>query len=95
MPIKKSAKKYLRASQKRATQNLRIKKNFKEAVKKLIRLTKTENSDEAKKYFPIVQKALDKAVKAGVIKKNTAARKKSRLIKLIKKSTEKIKLALS
>lgn len=89
MPIKKSAKKYLRASRKRAAQNLKIKKVFKEAVKKLHSLIASQKYEEAKKYFPTVQKALDKAAKIGVIKKNTAARKKSRLAKLLKKSSTK------
>jgi small subunit ribosomal protein S20 len=86
MPIKKSAKKYLRASRKRAAQNLKTKKAFKEAVKKLRNLIASQKHEEAKKYFPMVQKALDKAAKVGVIKKNTAARKKSRLAKMMKKA---------
>lgn len=85
MPIKQSAKKYLRASQKRAAQNLKIKKTFKDAVKKLRELAKAGKIEDATKMFPAVQKALDKAAKIGVIAKNTAARKKSRLVKLIKK----------
>lgn len=89
MPIKQAAKKYLRASKKRAAQNLKIKKTFKEAVKKLAELAKAEKIDEAKKMFPAVQKALDKAAKVGVIAKNTAARKKSRLVKMLKKSSTK------
>lgn len=89
MPIKKSAKKYLRASKKRAIQNLKIKKTFKSAIKKLNELAKAEKFEEAKKMFPAVQKALDKAAKVGIIKKNTAARKKSRLIKMLKKAEAK------
>lgn len=88
MPIKKSAKKYLRASQKRAAQNTKIKNAFKSAVKKLNELVKTGKIEDAKKIFPTVQKALDKAAKAGVIAKNTTARKKSRLLKMIKKSSK-------
>lgn len=88
MPIKKSAKKYLRASTKRAAQNLNIKKAFKDAVKKLNELAKAGKIEDAKKMFPTVQKALDKAAKVGVIAKNTAARKKSRLVKMMKKATK-------
>lgn len=84
MPIKQSAKKYLRASRKRAVQNLKIKKAFKEALKKLNELVKAQKPEDAKKMFPTVQKALDKAAKVGVISKNTAARKKSRLVKMLK-----------
>lgn len=86
MPIKQSAKKYLRASKKRAAQNLKIKKVFKGAMKKLSELVKAGKVEDAKKMFPSVQKVLDKAAKVGVIKKRAAARKKSRLVKMIKKS---------
>lgn len=85
MPIKQSAKKYLRASRKRAVQNTKIKKTFKEAVKKLSELIKAGKIEDAKKMFPTVQKALDKAARVGVIAKNTASRKKSRLSKALKK----------
>lgn len=89
MPIKQAAKKYLRASKKRAAQNLKIKKTFKEAVKKLAELAKSEKIEEARKMFPTVQKALDKAAKSGVINKRAAARKKSRLSKMLKKGSAK------
>ena len=88
MPIKQSAKKYLRASKKRAVQNLKIKKTFREAVKKFREFVKDGKIEEAKKMMPAVQKALDKAAKVGVIKKNAASRKKSRLVKMIKKSSK-------
>ena len=89
MPIKQSAKKYLRASKRRAAQNLKIKKTFKEAVKKVRELAKSEKTEDAKKLFPVVQKALDKAAKSGVLTKNAAARKKSRLVKMLKRSSQK------
>ena len=43
--------------------------------------------EEAKKLLPQVYKLLDKAVKNGLIKKNTAARKKSRLTRSIQRTT--------
>ncbi len=89
MPIKQSAKKYLRASKKRAIQNAKVKKAFKDAVKKMRELAKAGKIEDAKKMFPTVQKALDKATKVNVISKNTAARKKSRLVKMLKKSSAK------
>ena len=42
-----------------------------------------KKSAEAKKLLPEIYKALDKAAKVGVIKKNNASRRKSRLTKLI------------
>ena len=92
MPIKKSAKKYLRASKKRATQNSKIKKTFRDAVKKVRELAAAEKIEDAKKMMPAVQKALDKAAKSGVIKKVAAARKKSRLVKMIKKALKIVSL---
>lgn len=89
MPIKQSAKKYLRASTKRAAQNLKIKKVFKDAVKKLNELAASGKIEDAKKMFPTVQKTLDKAAKVGVIAKRAAARKKSRLVKMLKKISAK------
>ena len=44
---------------------------------------------EAQKKLPDSYKAIDKALKRGLIKKNTAARKKSRLSRLIKKASIK------
>jgi small subunit ribosomal protein S20 len=88
MPIKQSAKKYLRASKKRAAQNSKIKKTFRVAMKKVRELAGSEKAEDAKKMMPSVQKALDKAAKVGMITKGAAARKKSRLVKMIKKASK-------
>jgi small subunit ribosomal protein S20 len=88
VPIKQSAKKYMRASDKRKTQNLKLKKSFREVIKKMQELVKAENIEEAKKLLPSIQKALDKAAKVNVITKNTAARKKSRLAKMLNKTSK-------
>lgn len=42
--------------------------------------------DEAKSLLPRAYKMIDKAAKRGVIKKNTAARYKSRLSRTVKKN---------
>jgi small subunit ribosomal protein S20 len=88
MPIKQAAKKYLSASKKRAVQNSKIKKTFRVAMKKVRELAGSEKVEDAKKMMPSVQKALDKAAKVGVITKGAAARKKSRLVKMIKRSSK-------
>jgi len=51
-------------------------------------LSRNESSatDEAKKLLPQLYKTLDKAAKTGLIKKNAAARKKSRITKFVFKS---------
>ncbi|MBU6414915.1 30S ribosomal protein S20 [Patescibacteria group bacterium] len=87
MPITKSAKKALRQSKRRQKQNLKRKEAFRDALKKIKTLVEEKKFDEAKKLIPQAYKSLDKAAKTNAIKKNTASRKKSRLMKLIKKSS--------
>lgn len=81
MPITSSAKKALRASKRKQVFNLRRKEAMKDTIKQYKKLITAKKPDEAKKMLPALQKAIDKAVKRGVIKKNNAARKKSRLMK--------------
>jgi len=84
MPITKAAKKALRQNQRRKARNLRPKRNMRALVKQVRALVSNEKRDEAQKLLPQTYKALDKAAKAGLIKKNTASRRKSRLTKLFR-----------
>ncbi|HLP86404.1 MAG TPA: 30S ribosomal protein S20 [Candidatus Paceibacterota bacterium] len=84
MPITKSAKKALRGSLAKKAMNDRNKKNVKESVKKIEKLVKEKNKAEAKKLLPEAYSVIDKAAKRGVIKKNTASRKKAQLSKITK-----------
>jgi small subunit ribosomal protein S20 len=84
MPITKSAKKALKGSLVKKAMNDRNKKNIKETVKKIEKFLKEKNKIEAKKLLPVAYSVIDKAAKRGVIKKNTASRKKSRLSKITK-----------
>ncbi|PIU42767.1 MAG: 30S ribosomal protein S20 [Parcubacteria group bacterium CG_4_9_14_0_2_um_filter_35_11] len=83
MPITKSAKKALRQARKRERRNLLWKNKIKKIKKDIKRLIENKKIAEAKKILPQFYKAVDKAAKNNIIKKNTAARKKSRLTKLI------------
>ncbi len=85
MPIKESAKKALRQSKKREVANLKRKKAMKDISKKIAKLAAAKKIKEAQKLIPLAYKAIDKAAKVGVIKKNAASRKKSRLMRLLKK----------
>lgn len=85
MPITKSAKKALRQNIKRRTRNLGHKNKIKNLIKEIRVLVGGKKIEEAKKLLPKIYKTLDKAAKIGVIKKNTASRKKSRLARLINK----------
>jgi len=84
MPITKSAKKALRGSLVKKAMNDRNKKAIKESVKNIEKLVKEKKKDEAKKLLPVAYSAIDKAAKKGVLKKNTASRKKSQLSRITK-----------
>lgn len=86
MPITKSAKKALRQNVRRRTKNLVYKKKMKSLIKELRVLVAEKKIEDAKKLLPQVYKILDKTAKVGIIKKNTAGRKKSRITKLVNKS---------
>lgn len=85
MPIIKSAKKALRSSKKKRVFNLKRKNEMNKIVKEYKKLVVSKSEKEAKDLLPKLQKAIDKAEKRGVIKKNTASRKKSRLMKKLSK----------
>ncbi len=85
MPIKKSAKKALKQNRTKRVFNLRRLKKMRESVKSTQKLIREGKKEEVIKILPKVYKAIDKAAKRGVIKKNTASRKKSRLTKSIGK----------
>jgi len=86
MPITKSSKKALRQSLKRKSRNIQKKKKLKNLLKEIQNLISQKKIKEAKELLPQIYKALDKAAKSRLIKKNTADRKKSRITNLINKS---------
>jgi small subunit ribosomal protein S20 len=83
MPITKAAKKSMRQSEKRRKVNFLWKKQIKETKKKIERLVKDGKNKEAEKLLPTYYKVVDKAAKKNIIKKNTAARKKSRMVSFV------------
>jgi small subunit ribosomal protein S20 len=85
MPITTSAKKALRSSHKKRSFNLKKKELINKTVKQVKKLVAEKKVKEAIALMPQVQKILDKSVKTGLIKKNTASRKKSRISAMIKK----------
>ena len=85
MPITKGAEKAHRASLRKRVFNVRRKAEMHDTVKKLRKLIAGGQVKEAETLLPTAYKAIDKAAKRGVIKDNTAARKKSRLVAAIKK----------
>ena len=87
MPITTSAKKALRNSKKKRVFNLAKKELVSKTIKKVKKLLSEKKIKEARELIPQVQKVLDKAVKTGLIKKNAASRKKSRLSAMVKKAS--------
>ena len=83
MPITESAKKAVRGSLRKKGFNDRHRRAMKEVIKKIEKLAKTSKA-EAVKMLSSAFAIIDKAAKNGVIKKNNAARKKSRLSRLVK-----------
>ncbi len=86
MPITKGAKKAHRSSLNKRVYNLRRSRVMNDAVKDLRKLIAAGNTSEAESKLAGVYKAIDKAAKRGIIKANTAARKKSRLVAAINKA---------
>lgn len=78
MPIIKSAIKRAKQTLKRRERNISIKKDIKTAVKAF-------SAEPSAKTLAAAQSEIDTAVKKGLIKKNTAARRKSALSKIAKK----------
>lgn len=85
MPITKSAEKALRQSVHRRKRNLKQKEAYKSAVKEVRNLAASGKTKEAQEKLSSAYQALDKIAKTGFIKKNKAARLKSRLAKLVSK----------
>jgi len=95
MPITKSAQKALRQNKQRRQRRLSQKKILKETVRQYRKLIAGQKLAEAKVLLPQVYKRLDKAAKTNLIKKNKAARLKSRLTKLISQVSSKSTKAVS
>ena len=85
MPIIKSAKKTLRSSLRKRVYNVRRQEAMKGAVKEVTKAISTGKKEDVAAKMSAAYQAIDKAAKRGVIKKNTAARKKSRLMAKAKK----------
>lgn len=77
MPIIKSAKKAARQAEKRTANNQQIKKSIKTALKAFKTNPTAENVSKAQSEY-------DKAAKKGLLKKNTASRRKAALAKIAK-----------
>ena len=86
--ITKSAKKAIRQNKSRRVHNLFYINNVKKTLKEAKAFIAHKKIKEAKELLPKVYEVLDKAAKAGVIKKNNASRHKSRMAKMVEKASK-------
>ncbi|MCX7971142.1 MAG: 30S ribosomal protein S20 [Negativicutes bacterium] len=87
MPNKLSSVKSVRLDEKRRVRNHAIKSGVRTAIRKA-REAVAEQSDSTGKQLAIAASKIDKAAAKGVLHRNAAARKKSRLAKLFNKSQQ-------
>lgn len=87
MPIKKAGFKDVRQSKKRHLRNLGITSDLKTKIKKFETLITEKNKEKAKSIFNELVSKIDKAKSKGILRKNTADRKKSRLAKKLARLT--------
>lgn len=83
----KSAKKRILTAERNYQRNLAFKSSLKTAVKSALVLAQAKDKDQdaIKSALSKAYQLCDKAVSKGILHKNTAARKKSRLTKAINK----------
>lgn len=77
----KSAKKAIRVQERRRKRNVSIRTGIKTALKKANNAITGDDAEARQAATRSAISAVDKAVAKGIIHKNTAARKKSRLMK--------------
>jgi len=87
MAITSSAKKAIRSSGRKRVFNIRRKVALRDTTKAVLKSLTAKDVAGAEKLLPAAYAAIDKASKRGVIKANTANRKKSRLAAAISRTT--------
>ncbi len=81
----KSAKKRVLVAERNRLRNVAVKSEIKTAIKRALVLAQEKNEEAVTFAVNTVYKLCDKAVGKGVLHKNTAARKKSRLTLAVNK----------
>lgn len=79
MANSKSAKKRVLINERNRVRNQAVKTRVKTMTKKVLATVETADVEAAKAALTVAYKEFDKAVTKGVLKKNTASRKKARL----------------
>ena len=84
MPNTSSSKKRLRQNEKLRIRNRAVKSNMRSQIRSFREAVKAGDNEQAQSAFRVAQKKIDQAASESLIHKNTAARTKSRMIKLLK-----------
>lgn len=82
----KSAKKRVLIAEANRQRNMAFKSSIKTAIRKALELSASADKEELNSAISRVYQLCDKAVVKGILHKNTAARKKSRLVLAIKRA---------
>ncbi len=82
MPVTKSAEKRMRQTVTRTARNRRVKSMVKTAVRRFEEATLSGDRELARSRLIAAVRRIDQAVAKGILHKNNAARKKSRLTRL-------------
>ncbi|HEX9664721.1 MAG TPA: 30S ribosomal protein S20 [Patescibacteria group bacterium] len=88
MPVKKSAHKELRKAKKRTAHNLIYKRNLEYLTRQFKKAFQDKSAAQLKELSNKIIKAIDKMAQKGILKKNTAARRKSRLMAKVNSLTK-------
>ncbi|AVQ32412.1 MULTISPECIES: 30S ribosomal protein S20 [Fusobacterium] len=79
MAHSRSAKKRILVAERNRERNQAVKSRVKTMTKKVLTTVDTKDLEASKTALSVAYKELDKAVSKGIMKKNTASRKKARL----------------
>ena len=83
MPNIKSSIRSVKTDAERRAKNAPVKAAVRNASRKVVALTETAAKEDAQATLAVASGLLDKAASKGIIHKNAAARKKSRLAKKV------------
>lgn len=83
MPNIKSAKKRVLTNKRKNEENVLVESRMKNSIKKLEKTIKNGNIEECQELLNTTVKNIDKAQNSNIVKKNKAARLKSRLTKSV------------
>lgn len=85
MPQRAHMEKHVRQTRKRTLRNRQRRRAMKEAIRQVVEAADASDADAVREAMPVAQKAIDKAARHGVIHKNTADRRKARLVSRVRR----------